>query len=245
MTQSTQLLKVLKRELRRHHVTYAQVGAALDVSEATVKRLFSEERFTLRRLEIICDLVGWSLHDLTEKARHENEYLQSLTWEQEQEVASDLPLLMVAISVINGFSFNDLIEYYRLSEFDAIQLLSKLDRLKLIELMPGNKIKLCVTPNFRWLANGPIQRFFLKQVESDFFNSSFDEENEKLVVLNGLLTDVSHHNIQQKMDDFIRVFNTDADGDRSLPMTKKKGTTLVLALRQWRFGLFEDFIREK
>jgi hypothetical protein len=68
----------------------------------------------------------------------------------------------------------------------------------IIELLPNNRIKLLVAPNFRWLPNGPIQRFFHEKVEQEFFKSRFAGENEKLLVLNGLLSRASNSELQKK-----------------------------------------------
>ena len=32
--------------------------------------------------------------------------------------------------------------------------------MKIIELQPGNRVKMLVAPNFDWIPNGPIQQFF-------------------------------------------------------------------------------------
>jgi DNA-binding Xre family transcriptional regulator len=45
----------LKQELRKQRITYRRVSEALELSETSVKRLFSEEAFSLKRLEKICE----------------------------------------------------------------------------------------------------------------------------------------------------------------------------------------------
>jgi len=69
-----------------------------------------------------------------------------------------------------------------------VQMLAKLDRLRLIELQPNNRIKLLVAPNFAWLPNGPILRVFLKTIQRDFFAARFSQEDHELIVLNGMLS---------------------------------------------------------
>jgi len=48
MATSAGLVDVLKRELRTRGITYAQVARKLDLSEASVKRMFSRKNFSLR-----------------------------------------------------------------------------------------------------------------------------------------------------------------------------------------------------
>ena len=68
MSQTTLLLETLKQEIRRQGKTYADAAQALGLSEASVKRLFSEKSFSLERLDILCqwldmDIAGQSRYD--------------------------------------------------------------------------------------------------------------------------------------------------------------------------------------
>ena len=243
MSQSTQLLETLKKELRASGVNYREVGEALELSEASIKRLFAEGSFTLGRLETVCNLAGLSLVDLMQKSQQSQRRLEMLSVEQEQEIANDVTLLMVAVSVINGFSFADLLAYYKLSEHECVQKLARLDKIKFLELLPGNKIKLLISPNFRWQKNGAIQKFFHDKVEKDFFSSRFDGEQDKLLVLNGLFSAASNKIIQEKIDNFSVEFNELMKRDAALPTGEKSGTTMVLALREWKYSLFSEFVR--
>lgn len=240
MLQTSALVDTLKQQLKASGKTYADIATNLDLSEASVKRLFSERNFTLHRLEIICDAIGISFFQLVEKMSHQQQSLTQLTLDQEREVANDVGLLLIAVSVINGFSFEDLTTQYKISETECIQKLAQLDRIKLIELLPGNRIRLLVSPNFNWLPNGPIQKFFQDKVEQDFFSSRFDKQNEKLLVLNAVLSPAANAELQRKMQTLAHDFNTIMKRDAQLPLSERKGTTMVLALRQWQYSLFKS-----
>ena len=243
MAQTAALLATLKKHLRANGVTYADVAQALELSEPSVKRLFAQQGFTLPRLEKVCELAGMDLAELVADMQRQQRQVEQLTEKQETEIASDLLLLMVAVSVINGFSYSELLEHYQVSESECIRKLAQLDRLKLIDLLPDNRIKLRIAPNFRWAANGPIQRFFLEYVEKDFFDSRFDSASEKLLVLNGLLSNVGNSALQERMDRLSLEFNEQMKRDGHLPMADKHGTTMVIALRQWRYSLFEKYMK--
>lgn len=239
MLQTSALVDTLKQQLKASGKTYADIASDLGLSEASVKRLFSERNFTLQRLEIICDAIGISFFQLVEKMSHQQQSLTQLTLDQEREVANDVVLLLVTVSVINGFSFEDLTRQYKISETECIQKLALLDRLKLIELLPGNRIRLLISPNFNWLPNGPIQKFFQDKVEQDFFSSRFDKQHEKLLVLNAVLSPAANAELQRKMQTLAHDFNTIMKRDAQLPLSERKGTTMVLALRQWQYSLFK------
>ncbi|ABD82785.1 helix-turn-helix domain-containing protein [Saccharophagus degradans] len=243
MKQTQQLLDTLKQQLRAQGKTYRCLAAHLALSEASVKRLFSERTFTLERLEQACDFIGLDIGELAALSRAAQARLQALTRAQEAEIAEDTALLLVAISVINGFSFNDLLDYYALSEQECIRKLAHLDRLKLIDLLPGNRIRLRVAPNFSWLADGPIQRFFQLKVQQEFFNSRFNADTENLMVLNGVLSRASNQKLQTLMGKMYQEFNQLMKDDAALPMADRKGNTLVLALRQWQYPLFKQYMK--
>lgn len=243
MPQTTALLSALKQRLRANGVTYADVAHALGLSEASIKRLFAQQGFTLARLEQVCTLANTDLAELVQSMLLQQRQVEQLSEEQEAEIASDVLLLMVTVSVINGFSYDDLLNHFRLTPAECIQKLAQLDRLKLIDLHPGNRIKLRIAPNFRWKPDGPIQRFFLQYVQKDFFDSRFDEKSEKLLVLNGLLSHTSNAEMQEKIDRLSMEFNERLKKDRHLPMADKHGTTMVIALRQWRYSLFDEYMK--
>lgn len=245
MTQTPALISTLKKQLKAQGKTYADVATTLDMSEASIKRLFTDQSFSLQRLEAICQLINLQLSELVALMEKEQPQLQQLTLEQEQELVNDTLLLMIAIQVMNGHSFGDLCHDIDISETDCIRKLAQLDRLRVIELLPNNRIKLLIAPNFRWQVNGPIQRFFQRHVEQDFFRSTFKENDEKLLVLNGELGDFSHQEMQRKIDKLAKEFNALAHQDSQLPKSQRKNITVVLASRAWQFGLFDEHRRNE
>src|SRR5690554_7540436 len=67
MAQTSAIVSELKRQLRAHGLTYQDVAQALELSEASVKRLFSDKQFSLKRLDQICTLMGMEISDLVRK----------------------------------------------------------------------------------------------------------------------------------------------------------------------------------
>lgn len=246
--QTALVVKTLKKQLKANGKTYKDVATALELSEASVKRLFSEHHFSLKRLEQVSQLAGLELCELFQIVNsvmnQEHDKIAELEHEQELQIAKDIVLLMLAVSVINGYSYTDILEQYQLDEHLVFQKLAQLDKMKLIELQPGNRIKLLVAPNFNWRVNGPIQRFFQKRVVTEFFNSAFAKDNEKLVVVNGLLSENSNQELQIKMQRLAQEFTESHLDEQRKSMDKKSGTTLVLALRQWQFSGFSEYLHK-
>lgn len=237
MAQTGALMATLKQVLREQGVTYAQVAAHLNLSEASVKRLFAQQQFTLKRLDQVCQLLGIEISDLARRLEAKRNIAQ-LSLEQEEELVRDTGLLLVAVSAVNGWTFQDLLATYRFSETALIRHLAKLDRIKLIELLPGNRIKPLITADFSWRKNGPIQDFFECQVQQDFFTSQFDQPGELRLFVTGMLSAPSNQLIQQKLRRLAQDFRHYHQEDRQLPLAQRHGTSLVLAMRPWELQAF-------
>ena len=64
MVQTAQLISVLKQFLKRHCFSYRDVARRLNLSEASLKRLFSDHHFSLSRLDTVCQMMGMEISDL-------------------------------------------------------------------------------------------------------------------------------------------------------------------------------------
>ncbi len=245
MAQTRELIKTLKSALKAHGKTYADVAVALELTEASVKRLFSQQSFSLKRLDQVCRLIGMEITDLVQLMNAQQQRLQQLTIEQEREITKDVTLTLVTVCVLNRWTMEEMLAYFHISETECVRHLARLDRLKLIELLPGNRIRLMVAPNFSWIENGPIQTFFQKKVSQEFFNTRFGGEDECLIVLNGMLSVQSNTELQRKLKHLAREFHVLNSDDASLDLEHRRGATLVLALRGWQYGLFQPFVRDE
>ncbi len=242
MAQTKQLIDTLKRALKAQGLSYSDVASALNLSEASVKRLFSQSRFSLDRLDKICQLLGMEISDLVLQMHlYTDALVTELSPKQEQEIAADTALILVAVCIVNSWSITQLMQYYQLSEHQCIHYLVILDRLQLIDLLPNNRIKLRVAANFKWIDNGPIQKFFQQKLATDFFNSKFTQKNEQLIVINGMLSKEAMAVFQRKLSQLVREFDTLNKNDAALPLSQRSGSTVVLAIRNWQFGLFDSY----
>jgi transcriptional regulator with XRE-family HTH domain len=243
MSQVAALLKTLRRELKAQGITYAEVATRLELSESSIKRMFSESKLSLGRLDALCQVAGMEISDLVKKMGEERTRIDMLSEEQEREVADDPKLLLVAICAINLWEFKEMIETYDMSEHECIQLLAKLDRLKIIELLPLNRFRLTVANDFRWIPNGPIQRFFRAEVQPGFMKSTFSGPGEKMVFRSGMLSRGSNATMMKKIDKLVVEFKELHDEDAGLPLEERFGSSLLVALRPWELEYFRKLRR--
>ncbi|NVJ61559.1 MAG: helix-turn-helix transcriptional regulator [Gammaproteobacteria bacterium] len=243
MIRTSELLKTLKQQLRQAGITYAQLATELEMSEANIKRMFSQGKMSIQRMERICDLLQIDFLQLAQMASKQRSQITELSYEQEQEVVSNKKLLLLTNLVISRWTFDEIMAVYRFDEHELTQLLAKLDRLKMIELLPGNRIKLLVSSIFKWQPNGPVQQFFEKNIQTEFFRSRFQDESEKLVFISGMLSKTSNKRIQEKMAELAEEFEKCIQSDMVYPTKEKDGASLVMGLRAWEIKAFNDLRR--
>lgn len=243
MAQTRELIKSLKTALKAQGKTYADVAIELGLTEASVKRLFSQQSFSLNRLDQVCHLLEMEITDLVQLMNEQQQRLEQLSVEQEKEITGNVTLTLVAVCVLNRWTMDDILSYYRISKTECVQHLARLDRLKVIELLPKNRIRLLVAPNFSWRENGPIQLFFQQKISQEFFNTRFSRDDECLIVLNGMFSSQSNAELQRKLKRLAREFDLLNNDDAALDLANRNGTTLVLAMRGWQYGLFQPFIK--
>jgi len=235
MVQSKRIVQALKGVLKERRVSYDQVARHLDLSLSSVKRLFSTGGFTLERVEAICDLAGVDILELARQAEAQRLEVASLTEDQERELIGDPALLLVAICALNRWRFGRIVQHYQLSEPRLIQLLARLDRMGLIELLPGNRIKLRVARNFAWLPGGPIHRYFVDHVQSAFLSGRFEPDRDLHRFAWGMLSAESATVLREKMVELMETFDDLTRGDEVRPSQEGRtaGSCLLVALRQW------------
>lgn len=245
MAQAESLVNALKNVLKARGITYAQVGKALGLSEASVKRTFAERSFTLERLDQVCTMLGLQISDLARMIAAEQPAPTQLTVEQEKKLVADPKLLLVAVHALHQWSLGEIIETFAFTKAEGIRLLTQLDRIGIIDLLPNNRMRLRVSPDFSWLAGGPIQQYFQAQLRDDFFNSRFDRSGEKMVMLSGTLSESSNAGVQRAMNRLGADFLAAHHQDLELPLAQRTGHALIVALRPWSPKSFKQLRRDQ
>ena len=170
--------------------------------------------------------------------------IDSLPLMHEQALVDDTKLLVIGYACINHWSFTDIMSRYKLSELELIPYLAKLDRMGIISLLPGNRIKPLFANNFTWLKNGPMDQFLRQSVQPAFFDSDFDEHDALRVVKHGDLTEKSRFLILERIKSLSDYFDELSYHDRDQsPFSVKRGTSMILASRNWSFEPFIDLKR--
>lgn len=245
MSECAQIIAVLKRSLKARGTTYRDLATAVGLSEASIKRIFAEETFSMARLEQICTALGLSIMEVARMAAQQTSPGgQQLTLEQEETLASDSRLLACFHLLLNGYETSGIASELDLQERELRRLLVKLDAAKLIELQPKLKVRLRTSNVISWRSNGPVRRLYEQQVKTEFLQSDFNGRHESISFASAELSDASAKILTRKAELLARDFAELAALDAGLPDKDKRSMGLLIALRPWVFSMY-DGLRKK
>lgn len=246
MKETQHMLDTLKRCLRARGMTYRALGRELGLSESSVKRLFSEETFSLARLERVCRAIDMSIADLVNKSSGSRAVAEAsppstLTLEQERILARNSSLLACFYLLLNGRSVGDVAERLGMSARATRNTLLQLASAGLLEIGKGNKIIMHARLPIAWRADGPVRNLYERQVRAEFLKSEFAAKNETLNFHSAELSHASARILLRKMDKLAADFADLAALDVALPTKDKVSVAMLLAARPWVFSMFSAY----
>ncbi len=243
MASTQTLIDLIKAELKTAGLSYAQLARELDLSESSVKRMFTGGEMPLSRIDEICRVLKTDFADLSQRLAQHQSLRRELTLQQEREVVADEKLLLMAICCLSQWSFEQVIATYRLTEAEVTRALAQLDRLGIIELRPLNRYRLQVAKTFRWRPQGPVMQFFRENVMQDFFDGGFDGDGELLMLVHGQLSPGMARELRDRLQRVAEDFARQHLLDQKLPDAERRQFTLVMGMRGWLFERFRHLQR--
>ncbi len=206
--------------------------------------MFAQKKLNLERLERICELAGVEMSELFELAHKSEKRITELTEAQERELVSDPKVLLVAVLAVNHWTAARIFSTYRVSEPELVRILARLDKMRIVDLLPDNRIKVRLAHHFTWRKAGPIQHFFEERLQQDFFESSFVDSGELRVIVNGSLSQRSFELVHSRIRRVAEEFDSLVSEGRHLGDEERIGAALVMAIRPWEPNLFSEFRRD-
>lgn len=161
------MFKILQDALRARGMTYADLGAAMDLSEPTIKRIFATRDVKLSRLIQICDVLCVPLADVTEAAGRERPTASRLPAATEAGLARD-PMLFYFYILLRDLRAQDYIaRIFGLTDDQVFRIGMALERLGLAQVESGGRIQLLSHAPVQFRHDGPLMPL-LKQVNLRF-----------------------------------------------------------------------------
>jgi DNA-binding Xre family transcriptional regulator len=243
MSASSELVQIIKRELKAQQLTYADLARELGMSESNVKRMLAKADMPLSRVDAICRVLHLDFADLARQVVDAQPLLSTLSLEQEQAVVGDEQLMLVALCVLSQWTAEQILAVYRLSEAELVRALIRLDRLGVIELKPLNRYRLKLAKTFRWQPDGPVMRYFRRYALQDYYDGEFAGSDESLLLVHGRISRALAPSFVERLQRVAQEFAQQHLADQKLPEAEREGYTLVLAMRRWEFAVFETWRR--
>ncbi|WP_321783661.1 helix-turn-helix transcriptional regulator [Paraburkholderia sp. J94] len=244
MALAHQLIPLIKQLLRTRQLTYRDVGRVLELSEPSVKRLFASKRLSLEHLERIAELLGMTPVELIEASDAVVPRLRELTRQQEHTLVGNERLLLVTVCVINHWSIDDVVATYSVTEAECLKHVLTLDRMGILRLLPGNRIRLLLARDFAWISNGPIRAFFQSTLLPDFLAGNFNEsEFDGLNFGHGMLTESAYRQLRAELDRLKVRLAALHESSSKASLTERRGVALLLASRSWEPAAFTNLRR--
>ena len=231
---SISLIETLKKELNKREITYKILAERLDLSEANVKRFFSEKNFSLRRLDEICEAIGIDLGHLLRAsenaiAEEPKQFSESI----EEELTANPDLLLAFYSLALGGSAAMTRKRLGVDKAALHRITRQLESLGVLEVLPHEAFRLSYSKSTRWRADGPLVKRYGLAIRDEFFASAFQGELEHQYFLTGALSRESFLVLKRKLIDLFRQFDQLSRMDAKLADGESEIFWFYSGLRPW------------
>jgi len=170
------LLAALRRALSHAGWTQARLAGELDVGSATMKRWLHGRGLSFQTLGRLCALAGTSLFELAENSRVMAQQQDRLTLAQEEALTRDSNLSTVFFLIVNGWPPSEAIEAFHIAEQEVESHVQRLERLALIDRLPGGRLRARLSPTHAW-QRVPMRRHFERHLKPLFFTMDYGDPN--------------------------------------------------------------------
>lgn len=242
MPAASRFVEALKKGVRARGLTYAELGRRLQLSEASVKRMFSRGTFTLARVEEVLAAIELDLYEVARMTRA-GAAPRELTEEQELALAKDERLLAIFWLLVNGHHFEDILQDYAIARAELTLAFARLEKLKLIQWGPGERARLLVARDFAWRSRGPAKKAYARRAMAEFLHARFDGALELLHFESCELSPESAAAMNGKLKQLVAEFKERAEADSVLPASRRIGVALLAGCRPWEFSAVNSLKR--
>jgi DNA-binding Xre family transcriptional regulator len=239
------LVTALKGVLKSREITYRELAQRLELSEASMKRIFAEESFSLRRIEDICAVLDIDFFELARLTRGANTETDEMTIKQEEALARDPRLLGMFYLAFNEQTVEMIERNYELSRAECLALLLQLDKLGLIEVGTNDAIRLKVPRSLRLRSDGPIRRVHGKAVVGNFLQADFAAAGGQFLFEFRELSRASVALLERKLARIAQEFHELAELDGYLPASQRQTIGMALGIRPWVISLITGLNKRK
>jgi len=231
-----ELFDALKSVLKERGWTYSDLADALDLSEPTIKRLFSDGDCKLSRLLQICDLLDVSLIDLSDRAQRSADVHIEISETTEAELAANPWLFDLYILLQSGETLEHIATYYQIPAHQQHQDLHKLHKLGLAVLRGDGTFSVPTDQPLTLRRHGPLHAR-IREINLQFVARIYDNppaDGEVFRTISRRMLPDTAHILQQELAEFTERIDKLARQDRLI--------SSIEALTNWKFTAAFGFV---
>jgi transcriptional regulator with XRE-family HTH domain len=159
-TQVSNLKSFLKRKLRQKEMTYHDLAMQIGVSEVTIKRWLTLRDLKLTQLGKIAKVLDFSIFDFIEDGFTKEGILEEYTLEQEQYFVKNPTAAYIFLKSLMGYGLDEISKTAQVSRTQFLRLLKEMEKVGVLELWPGDEIRVRLRGPFRFRNQGPNARCY-------------------------------------------------------------------------------------
>ena len=232
MTESGLIIESLRQQLKARGYTYSDLAKAWKLSLSSVKRIMSGDDLSLQKIETACKLMHMSVADFYEQVQFSKKLeFVYMSVKQEEFLSTDTKLLHFFMLLQESWNVSEISKVYSISSVDIQKYLIALDKNKLIELLPHNKVKKLFNSQLRFRREGPLAKNLRDKVKANFLESDFNKENEHLSVLSINLSVSDFTELKSQFLKISREQSAQSDNRSARHAAQEYG--VVMAVRPW------------
>lgn len=164
-------IHTLKLALKQQGLTYKDLAKRIHLSESGVKKIFSASDGSFQRIAQISGELGFSMSELL-SGHSENIFdLSYSELQQEYLVNEPRALRLFWALVYERRSIAEAQALAGLSAKELFPILRRLDQLRFLELLPGDRIRVPAVRQIRWVGSGPLVRKIYQEWSAKFLSS--------------------------------------------------------------------------
>jgi transcriptional regulator with XRE-family HTH domain len=235
-----QALQIIKNKAKSQGLTQNDLAEKLGVSLPTIKRWYAGGTITLESLKLLVNQVGLSLTEVFSSIEESTLETFHYTEDQEYFFSTNPAYLAYFDNLLIGNTPSQIQKKFHMSEKKTVQYLSKLDKLKLIEWLPKNKVRFLVKGEPVWKSGGPLA----VKLRNDIFKSFLENEkkSEAHFFLHDYL-DEDRKELFRKIQDVVE-FAKRANRRAKFSPDKAKPSGIYLSLQNFRWEVDKYLVED-
>ncbi|MBK9295096.1 MAG: helix-turn-helix transcriptional regulator [Oligoflexia bacterium] len=233
------IMQTLKKIIKERKLSYRDLAVKLGISESGVKKIFTGQDCSYGRLVQITRVLGFRMIDLLEKI--EGTEMKGFTFSKEQQefFLKNMDVFSFFVKlVVERESLTEIKKEFQLSDKATFNLLKKLDQLNLIQLHPGDRVKLPPLYYVRDFGPGPLLSKVYRQwgeaIVRDLADPQFQSSGQ-FIIRCFKMRDETYQELLTRLLDLEREFLQRAVREMSTSASKLKSLRWVSLTDQQSF----------